>query len=111
MAKAQLEKKDYKYGFHDDVNSVFKSGRGLTKRLIEEMSSMKGEPDWMLKFRLKALEVYESKPMPTWGNTELLSLLDFENIRYYVRPSEKTERNWDDVPEGVRNTFEKLGIP
>src|ERR1051325_5839161 len=100
--KAKLSPKDYEYGFHDDDHSVFKSGKGLTKRLIEEMSKMKSEPEWMLKFRLKALEVFESKPMPTWGNTELLSLLDFKNIHYYVRPSDRTEKNWDEVPEGVK---------
>jgi Fe-S cluster assembly protein SufB len=112
MAKAQVEKEDYKYGFHDDVTpNVFKSGRGLTKKLIESMSEMKKEPEWMLKNRLKALEVYNSKPMPTWGNTQLLSELDFDNIHYYVRPSEKTERDWKDVPEGVKKTFDRLGIP
>src|SRR5688572_15696075 len=112
MAKTQLEpQKDYKYGFSDTNKNVFTAERGLTKRLIEEISSMKSEPEWMLKFRLKALETYLSKPMPTWGNTQLISELDFDNIRYYVRPSEKTENNWDEVPEQVKNTFEKLGIP
>jgi Fe-S cluster assembly protein SufB len=109
--KAQLAQKDYKYGFHDDIKSIFDSGKGLTKKLIEAMSSMKNEPEWMLKFRLKALEVYESKPMPGFGNMALLNELDFQNIHYYVRPSEKTEKSWDEVPEGVKNTFERLGIP
>ena len=111
MAKAQIQKEDYKYGFHDDITSVFKSEKGLTKKLIEAMSSMKKEPEWMLKNRLKALEVYNSKPMPLWGNTQLLSELDFGNIHYYVKPSEKTERDWKDVPEGVKKTFDRLGIP
>lgn len=110
-SKAKLGKKDYKYGFHDEEKNVFKSGKGLTRHLIEEMSEMKSEPEWMRKFRLKALDVYNSKPMPTWGNTSLLSELDFENIHYYVRPNEKTERNWEDVPEGVKKTFDRLGIP
>ncbi len=109
--KATVQPKDYKYGFHDDVESVFTSGRGLTRNLVEQISAMKKEPEWMLKFRLKALDIYEKKPMPSWGNTKLLKLLDFDNIRYYVRPSEKTEKNWDDVPEKLKNTFEKLGIP
>lgn len=109
--KVKLAPKDYKYGFHDDVESVFKSEKGLTRKLVEAMSAMKGEPEWMLKFRLKALEIFLQKPMPTWGNTELLGLLDFEKIHYYVRPSEKTEKDWNDVPEKVKQTFEKLGIP
>jgi Fe-S cluster assembly protein SufB len=111
MAKAQIQKEDYKYGFHDDIESVFKSEKGLTKKLIEAMSAMKKEPEWMLKNRLKALEVYNAKPMPTWGNVQLLSELDFGNIHYYVKPSEKTERDWKDVPEGVKKTFDRLGIP
>jgi Fe-S cluster assembly protein SufB len=109
--KAVVPEKDYKYGFHDEFQNVFKSEKGLTKKLVEAMSSMKGEPDWMLKFRLKALETFHAKPMPAFGNIDLLSTLDFRNIHYYVRPSEKTESNWDEVPEKVKNTFEKLGIP
>lgn len=110
--KTKLEEKDYKYGFHDDTTpNVFKSGKGLTKHLVEEISEMKGEPAWMRANRLKALEIFQAKPMPTWGNNELLSELDFDNIHYYVKPSEKTEKSWDDVPEGVKKTFDKLGIP
>lgn len=109
--KEQLGTKDYKYGFHDDVKNVFKAEKGLNRRLIQEISDIKGEPEWMLNFRLKSLEIYDSKPMPTWGNTEILGNLDFDNIHYYVRPSEKTEKNWDEVPEKVKKTFDKLGIP
>src|SRR5437899_4279181 len=105
--KVKLAPKDYKYGFHDDIESVFKSEKGLTQKLVEAMSAMKGEPEWMLKFRLKSLEIFLKKPMPTWGDTEMLSQLDFDNIHYYVRPSEKTEKSWDEVPEQVKNTFEK----
>jgi len=111
MEKVDLGKKDYKYGFHDDIKNVFKAGKGLTRNLINGMSEMKKEPKWMLENRLKALDIYESKPMPTWGNTELLGMLDFENIHYYVRPSDKTEQNWDEVPEKVKKTFDRLGIP
>jgi Fe-S cluster assembly protein SufB len=110
--KTNLEEKDYKYGFHDDVTpNVFKSGKGLTKHLVEEISEMKGEPSWMRTNRLKALEIFQAKPMPRWGNNELLDQLDFDNIHYYVKPSEKTEKSWDDVPEGVKKTFDRLGIP
>jgi len=100
---------DYKYGFSDAEDYVFKSGKGLTRELIVEMSRMKGEPEWMLEIRLHAYEVFMSKPMPTWGAD--LSGIDFEDIHYYVRPSEKTETDWSDVPEYIKKTFDKLGIP
>lgn len=111
MTKPNLAEKDYKYGFHDDVKSVFKADKGLTKHIVEEISSIKNEPEWMRQFRLKALEVFHSKPMPRWGNNEMLDQLDFDNIHYYVRPSERTERDWNEVPEGVKKTFDRLGIP
>src|SRR6266508_2578832 len=100
---------DYKYGFHDEENYTFKSGKGLTRRGVEEISSMKSEPDWMRQFRLRALDLFERKPMPTWGAN--LSAIDFDNIHYYVRPSEKQGRSWDEVPEYIKDTFDKLGIP
>jgi len=102
---------EYEYGFHDDVEYVFKSRRGLDKSVVEEISLMKGEPDWMRKFRLRALDIFLKKPMPTWGNTKLLSEIDFDNIYYYVRPTEKQGKTWDEVPEEIKNTFDKLGIP
>ncbi|MEW6281088.1 MAG: Fe-S cluster assembly protein SufB [Candidatus Eremiobacterota bacterium] len=101
--------KDYKYGFHDAEDYVFKSGKGLTRELIVNMSHMKGEPQWMLDIRLHALEVFQQKPMPQWGGD--LGQIDFDDIYYYVRPSEKSEKSWDDVPEYIKNTFDKLGIP
>ena len=101
---------DYKYGFHDDESTYsFKSGKGLTRQLIEDMSARKGEPEWMLEFRLRALDIFLKKPMPKWGAD--LSGIDFENIHYYVRPSENATRSWDDVPEYIKDTFDKLGIP
>jgi len=109
--KIQLAEKKYLYGFHDDVTSVFQSGKGLTKKVVEEISAIKNEPEWMHQFRLKSLEIFEKKPMPTWGDTALLSQINFDNIRYYVKPSEKTETNWNDVPEKVKLTFQKLGLP
>ena len=111
MAKVQFDKKDYKYGFHDDVTSVYKAKKGLTKKLVCEISEIKKEPKWMLDARLKALEIFRQKPMPAFGNTDLLGQIDFDNIHYYVRPSEKTEKSWDDVPDKVKKTFDKLGIP
>ncbi|MDP1546437.1 MAG: Fe-S cluster assembly protein SufB [Anaerolineales bacterium] len=101
---------DYKYGFHDrDDNYVFKSERGLSREVVENISRMKGEPEWMLEFRLKAFEHYMARPMPGWGPT--LDEIDFDNIFYYVKPTEKSEKNWDDVPDDIKNTFDKLGIP
>ncbi len=102
---------DTQFGFHDPENYVFKSGRGLTRETVEAMSAMKKEPAWMLEFRLKALEIYHQKPMPRWGDSKMLDSIDFDNIHYYVRPSEREEKNWDDVPQDIRNTFDKLGIP
>lgn len=102
---------DYKYGFRDKEDYIFKSGRGLTHELVTEISRMKNEPDWMLKFRLRALAIFLKKPMPTWGNTELLNAIDFQNIFYYIKPSEKGEKSWDEVPEGIKQTFDRLGIP
>ena len=101
---------DYKYGFHDrDDNYVFKSERGLSREVVENISRMKAEPQWMLDFRLKALEHYLARPMPNWGPE--LNELDLDNIFYYVKPTEKSEKNWDDVPDDIKNTFNKLGIP
>ncbi|MBX9696008.1 MAG: Fe-S cluster assembly protein SufB [Cyanobacteria bacterium] len=103
--------KDYKYGFSDEENYVFKSGRGLTREIVESISRLKKEPQWMLDFRLRALSIFEKKPMPTWGNTKALHDIDFDNIYYYIKPSEKGEKNWDDVPADIKNTFDRLGIP
>ncbi|HYF77921.1 MAG TPA: Fe-S cluster assembly protein SufB, partial [Symbiobacteriaceae bacterium] len=100
---------DYQYGFHDPENYVFKSEKGLTREIVESISRFKNEPDWMREIRLKALEVFESKPMPKWGTD--LSEIKFEDIRYFVRASDKAERSWDDVPEDIKNTFDRLGIP
>ncbi|MBM2848151.1 MAG: sufB [Anaerolineales bacterium] len=99
---------EYKYGFKDEVQYTFRSRKGLNAEVIRELSHMKGEPQWMLDFRLKALEIFTKKPMPTWGGR---INLDFDEITYYTRPSDKTESNWDDVPADIKNTFDKLGIP
>ena len=103
--------KDYKYGFHDKEDYVFKSGKGLNEEIVRTISSMKNEPEWMLKFRLRALDIFNKKPMPTWGNCDLINGIDFQNIHYYVKPSERSEKSWDEVPEGIKQTFDRLGIP
>ena len=100
---------DYKYGFHDDVAPVFKSRKGFNKENIHQISDMKDEPDWMLEFRLEAYEIFKAKPDVKWGG--YLASLDFNDIYYYVKASERTERNWEDVPEDIKNTFDRLGIP
>lgn len=109
MAKKMPEIGDYKYGFRDKDVSVYRSGRGLTKDVVRDISRRKNEPEWMLEFRLKALEHFYKIPMPQWGGD--LSDLDFDEIEYYVKPSEKSGRTWDEVPEEIKRTFDRLGIP
>src|SRR5690606_22418392 len=82
---------------------------GLSEEVVRHISKMKDEPEWMLEFRLKALEYFYKRPMPTWGGD--LSEIDFDNIFYYIRPSEKQGKSWDEVPEYIKETFDKLGIP
>jgi Fe-S cluster assembly protein SufB len=106
---AQVDVPEYKYGFRDEEDYVFKSGRGLSEEVVRHISKMKDEPEWMLEFRLKALEYFYKRPMPTWGGD--LSEIDFDNIFYYIRPSEKQGKSWDEVPEYIKETFDKLGIP
>lgn len=102
---------DYKYHFITDDEPLFRSDRGLNEKIVREISAQKEEPEWMLEFRLKALEIYNKKPMPEWGAdlSNLEAVLD--QIYFYVRPQEKMERSWDDVPTSIKETFEKLGIP
>ena len=102
---------DYsKYDFKDSIDKyVYLSKKGLARETVEEISRLKDEPEWMKQFRLRSYDVFMSKPMPDWGGN--LSKIDFQNIFYYAKASEKQGKSWEDVPESVRNTFEKLGIP
>ncbi|MGE3796550.1 MAG: Fe-S cluster assembly protein SufB [Thermomicrobiales bacterium] len=109
VPKPQVEIADYQYGFRDEEDYFFKGERGLSREVVEGISRMKNEPDWMLDFRLKAYDHYVKRPMPTWGGN--LADIDFDNIFYYIRPTEKQGKTWDEVPEYIKNTFEKLGIP
>src|SRR5579871_3480156 len=103
---------DYRHGFHDSEDKyAFKSDKGLTREIVERISAMKNEPAWMLDFRLKSYEIFRSKPMPDWGDTALLNEIDFDDIRYFVKASEGQGRTWDDVPEDIKRTFDRLGIP
>jgi len=101
----------YKYHFVDEEKHVFRTEPGLNEEVVRQISHLKDEPEWMLEFRLKALKVYESKPMPKWGGD--LEKLDrvLDEIYYYVRPQDRMEHSWDDVPEDIKTTFERLGIP
>lgn len=100
-----------KYGFHDPVDYFHKGARGINHEVVEMISRMKKEPEWMRKRRHVALDIFLSKPTPSWGNTELLNEIDFDNIYYYMKPIEKQQDNWDDVPDYIKKTFDKLGIP
>ncbi|OCN05214.1 Fe-S cluster assembly protein SufB [Erysipelotrichaceae bacterium MTC7] len=100
---------DYEYGFHDEDTSVYKTKKGLSKAIVEEISTIKGEPEWMKEYRLKALEYFQKSPMQTWGPD--LSEIDFDDFTYYIKPSDRTETSWDDVPDTIKETFDRLGIP
>jgi Fe-S cluster assembly protein SufB len=100
---------DYQYGFSDPDVSIFKSRRGLDKQVVEQISEMKGEPGWMKDFRMKALDHFQKRPMPGWGAD--ISGLDLDSIYYYVKPSEMTGKTWDEVPDTIKQTFDKLGVP
>jgi Fe-S cluster assembly protein SufB len=100
---------EYQYGFQDPETYVFKSRKGLDQEIVRQISAMKGEPEWMLEFRLKALDHFLKRPMPTWGGD--LTKLDLDDIYYYVKPADQESKSWDDVPDTIKNTFDKLGIP
>jgi Fe-S cluster assembly protein SufB len=102
-------KGDYQFGFHDPDQSVFRARKGLDREIVEQISAIKGEPAWMRDLRLKAFDIFLQKPMPTWGGN--VAEMDFNNIYYYVKPSDREGRTWDDVPENIKKTFDRLGIP
>ena len=97
-----------KYNFRTETKGVFKARKGIDKEIINQISDIKDEPDWMRKFRLDAFEIFESKPMPKWGGD---ISLDFQDIYYYLKPTKEQGKTWDDVPKEIKDTFEKLGIP
>src|SRR5581483_10707424 len=108
--QTQLEEiGQYKFGFSNPENYIFKSRRGLDRDIVEEISHMKGEPQWMRDFRLRALRRFERMPLPQWGGN--LNQIDFQNIFYYIKPAEKQGRTWEEVPEDIKRTFDRLGIP
>ncbi|HEX7100206.1 MAG TPA: Fe-S cluster assembly protein SufB [Acidimicrobiia bacterium] len=111
MATVDIDLGAYKLGWHDEEDYVFKPQKGLNEDIIRQMSAMKGEPEWMLEFRLKAYQRFLRKPIPQWGGGGLLNTIDFDDIYYYVKPTEEQAKDWDMVPESIKQTYEKLGIP
>ncbi|HNT54710.1 MAG TPA: Fe-S cluster assembly protein SufB [Anaerolineaceae bacterium] len=109
QAEILNELTDYQYGFSDPDVSVFKTRKGLDREVVRQISAMKGEPEWMLEFRLRALEHFDRRPMPSWGAD--ISGLNLDEIYYYVRPTDAQGRTWDDVPDTIKQTFDRLGIP
>tara|TARA_B100001996_G_scaffold191766_1_gene146768 strand:+ start:6952 stop:8364 length:1413 start_codon:yes stop_codon:yes gene_type:complete len=102
---------DYKLGWHDAENSTIRFDSGLSEKVVRDISKIKNEPEWMTEIRVKAYRHFAERKMPTWGNMSMLEQIDFEEVCYYLRSSSATENDWDEVPEEIRNTFERLGIP
>jgi Fe-S cluster assembly protein SufB len=107
--RQQVENDRTRFDFKDDIVYLTETKRGLSRDTVEEISRIKDEPDWMLQFRLRAYDHFLKRPMPTWGGD--LTHIDFDRIIYYRKPSEREEKSWDDVPEQIKQTFERLGIP
>ncbi|MBE7517682.1 MAG: Fe-S cluster assembly protein SufB [Thermoflexaceae bacterium] len=110
-AKPDLVREEgYKWGFYDEEEALFKANKGLTPEIINTISDIKEEPQWMREFRLRALDIFRQKQDPPWGTPQLKEI-DFDNIHYYVKATDRDERSWEDVPDYIRDTFDKLGIP
>ncbi|MGB9621224.1 MAG: Fe-S cluster assembly protein SufB [Brevinematia bacterium] len=100
-----------KWSFKDPEDYLYNFDKGINEDIVRRISKIKGEPEWMTEFRVKAYKIFESKPMPTWGERELLDQIDFNDIYYYVRPTDVKGRSWDEVPEYIKKAFDRLGIP
>ena len=111
MATVDLDLGAYRLGWHDDVEYAFTPRKGLDEDVIREISALKGEPEWMLKFRLKAYDRFLKKPIPQWGGGGALNTIDFDDIYYYIKPAGEQQKDWDMVPESIKTTYERLGIP
>ncbi len=111
MSTVDIDLGKYALGWSDAEDYAFKPQKGLNEEIIREMSRMKNEPEWMLQFRLKAYQRFLRKPVPTWGGGGALDDIDFDDIYYYIKPSGELTKDWDMVPESIKNTYEKLGIP
>jgi len=102
---------DYRYGFHDPENAVIRFDKGISEQVVKDISALKNEPEWMTEIRIKAYRHYVKRPMPDWGNMGLLNSIDFDAVTYFLKSSSGTAKDWDDVPEDIKNTFDRLGIP
>jgi Fe-S cluster assembly protein SufB len=111
MTTVDIDLGNYQLGWADEEDYVLKPEKGLDEELIRTMSSMKKEPQWMLDFRLKSYKRFLAKPMPTWGGGGRLDTIDFDDIYYYIKPTEGQAKDWDMVPDSIKETYEKLGIP
>ena len=111
MANVDIDLGKYSLGWSDPEKNVFKPEKGLNEDIIRKMSEIKEEPEWMLDFRLKAYKRFLDKPMPEWVAKEKLDSLDFDDIYYYIKPTEEQADSWDMVPDEIKETYEKLGIP
>jgi len=109
VVKPNVQDEREQYAFHDDITYLRETKAGLTEETVREISETKGEPAWMLEYRLRAYKHFEARAMPHWGGD--LTKLDFSKIVYYRKPSEREEKSWDDVPDQIKKTFERLGIP
>ena len=98
-----------KYGFHEKDTYTFKTRKGVDHDVIDQISEMKSEPEWMRNFRHRSLDIFLSKPTPSWGGD--VGEIDFDDIYYYIKPADESARSWDDVSDEVKNTFDRLGIP
>ncbi len=108
-AQVQGIKDEYKYGFRDDFKYSFQAAKGLNRQVVEQISEMKSEPQWMRDFRLRGLEVFQQKPTPLWGGD--LSELNYDEIHYFMRASDRQGKSWDDIPAEIKRTYDRLGIP
>ena len=102
---------DYRYGFHDPENATIRFDKGLSEQVVRDISELKEEPQWMTDIRVKAYRRFMEMPMPIWGNCDMLNQIDFDSVTYFLSSSKGTENDWDDVPDDIKNTFERLGIP
>lgn len=102
---------DYRYGFHDPENSTIRFDKGLSEQVVRDISALKNEPEWMTDIRVKAYKHFVERPMPDWGNTDLLNSINFDAVTYFLKSSKGTENDWEDVPEDIKRTFDRLGIP
>src|SRR3989344_2117874 len=100
---------DYKYGFSMPEKSVFKAEKGLSEKIVRQISAIKNEPKWMTDFRLKSYKVFLEKKMPTWGGD--LSKIKFDEIYYYLRSTDKQVNSWDDLPAEIKETYDRIGVP